>query len=743
MTVLFQFLRRHQSLILYAPTTRNLWTKVSSQLASGTDMTFGICDQLQEVVGPAPTGSGPMAGSPATRSKSHAAQQAQLLTHPGSKEAMGPHCLPLDLRRMEDGVSMLCGFMFLQDELFVYTDERFAATFMTREEVESKVGSLAVLPILLLAEIFHPDDLPDIYAAIGAYWFSRRSSTTSESGSSSSSSTNSSVSSAGSRESAASATGTPEASWICKCIDKANTEVTAFVRFRSFVAPAEGYPGAAMLSILPLKPSKYLADPDTKGSVRSGVSSRLQMRDTFGALPTALPEQDDEDLGDDLVGRRPSVDRMEGLGPGAGEGQDPESDDALFRPLRRGMTVLSDETSGPQAVPVAKQVSDPGVQHQDHACYSQPTIHISQLSSALRSTVGLSWGGEGTDRSGESFPSSQFSSHAQTQGGQSSSGLPQDGKSCGGYPASDDGRGGDMTDGVLPIAQLTKAQIFLLQEEGGVSGRDLPAAGDNSSYGDLASGREGQGGRRHQRKEQESRKHPDPRDGHTLPASGLTMDEEDTGSVVTDFEIYGSSPSPEPGQSLNTSSRGSARLQMQASSQGGHQTYFGRHEHMEKQNREEVQRLPMAPPSVSFAQAGELSSDRRASCAGLSILGGPAGKVEGSRGSLSHSKSNNDLDISCHGPADPNGYGGLQWTPAPLASLLGAKGLLEAGNGVGDHAISSVHANQGPAHQKRRTSRAGSRTVPANNGGDNTAGSAAIAGAKDEEAEPGFLARSL
>jgi hypothetical protein len=109
------------------------------------------------------------------------------------------------------------------------------------------------------------------------------------------------------------------------------------------------------------------------------------------------------------------------------------------------------------------------------------------------------------------------------------------------------------------------------------------------------------------------------------------------------------------------------------------------------------------------------------------------------RGDMSHSSSNTDLDISCHGPQDPNGYGGLQWTPAPLSSMLGGDGVL-----VGELKASTTsqtqappRGSQSPAKQKRRMSRAGSanaRPSPVNGGGR---------GVPPPEQEAGCSARSL
>jgi hypothetical protein len=129
-----------------------MWAKAGARFPSGVDITFGISEQVQEAVGPPPPASAPPATSPATRSKSHAAQIAKELTHPGSRDGMGTWCLPEELRKLDDGCSLLCGYMHMQDETLVYTDEKFAATFMGREEIATKVESLAVLPILLLAE---------------------------------------------------------------------------------------------------------------------------------------------------------------------------------------------------------------------------------------------------------------------------------------------------------------------------------------------------------------------------------------------------------------------------------------------------------------------------------------------------------------------------------------------------------------------------------------------------------------
>lgn len=129
-----------------------MWAKAAARFPAGVDVTFGISEQVQEAVGPPPAASAPPATSPATRSRSHAEERAKELKHPGSRDGMGTWCLPEELRRLDDGASLLCGYMHCQEETLVYTDEKFAATFMGREEVAAKVESLAVLPILLLAE---------------------------------------------------------------------------------------------------------------------------------------------------------------------------------------------------------------------------------------------------------------------------------------------------------------------------------------------------------------------------------------------------------------------------------------------------------------------------------------------------------------------------------------------------------------------------------------------------------------
>ena len=130
----------------FPPYRRNLWSNASTTI----DVTFGICEQIQEAVGP-PSVMLP-SQSPTTRSRSNTAQHAQTISPPGSKENMGVWCLPEELRKLDDGCSMVCAYMHANDELFVYTDNRFAATFMDREEMMAKVENAAVLPILLLAE---------------------------------------------------------------------------------------------------------------------------------------------------------------------------------------------------------------------------------------------------------------------------------------------------------------------------------------------------------------------------------------------------------------------------------------------------------------------------------------------------------------------------------------------------------------------------------------------------------------
>ncbi len=639
---------------------RNLWTKTSSQFAAGVDTTFGIVEQLQEVVGPAPTGSGPASCSPATRSKSHATQQAQMLSHPGSKDAMGLLCLPEELRQMDDGVAMLCGFMYLQDELFIYTNDRFASTFMAREELEDKVDSLAVLPILLLAEIFHPDDLPDVYAAIGSYWFRRRSG------------------GRGGDSSAAS-----EASWICKCIDKRNTEFTALVRYRSFASPTEGYPGAAMLSVLPLKQSKYLSDPDARVSLRMGTSSRMHLRDTLGALSTALPEHDDEELdldeGDDNDDDDDDDSRF----------LDAQSD-AMFRPLRRGMTVLSAEVGGPQAVPLSKQHSMPEPLHHHHL--TGGTSHHS-------------WSGQGTlERTGGA---SQYHHQQQQQQQQ----LPTSNRSdMSSMMDQELGTGAS----VVPTGQLTLAQLFLLQE-GSSSSTNTSATNKAPAH---------QSTQLHhplpQHREQE---HPQLR--HHVSPDGLAVEEEDSGSVGTDFELYGSSPSPEPA----LVSRSRQQLQQQ--------------QQQEEEEEEEQQDQSMPPPPhVAVPHLVRAVS-------GGAAFGSTGARTEDgdARETLSRSSSNTDLDMSCHGPADPNGYGGLQWTPAPLASLLGAaKGLLGGGSSSSSSSsrAAAVPRNQSPVKQKRRMSRnASTSRVPSKSGGSNNSNDTAAGGNVDPASIPGYLARSL
>lgn len=639
-------------------------------------MTFGICDQLQEVVGPAPTGSGPIACSPATRSKSQAAQQAQLLSHPGSKEGMGPWNLPDDLRKMDDGVSMLCGFMFIQDELFVFTDERFAATFMTREEVEGKVESFAVLPILLLAEIFHPDDLPDVYAAIGAHWFRRRpSSGVGVGGSNGSiSSMNSSSGSTSSRDSASPgpvSREVPEAAWICKCIDKRNTEITALVRFRSFAAPTEGYAGAAMLSILPLTRSKYIADPDVQTNMRSGVSSRHHLRDTFGALPTALPEHDDEDDDDEhhhLVLER----RGERVGA-SGHGQDllneeeddeifldAHGDDAMFRPLRRGMTVLSAETSGPQPVPLSKHASDPLPHHNEHHFHSQPqhtSSHLSSLSSMASHQTGVSWGGGriseclgNQNRSASQFYNTvqhqerpkreQEEPHQQHREEQQQHRLPGNNSLDG-----SSSHGGAM-DQDLPTVQLTQAQLFLLQGGTG-SGIGL--------FKDI----------------QQEQQHM----CNQISPDGVTAAEESAERVAT--ELYGSSPSPEPhllGHSRHSPTQRAQQQQQQQKRQQERQQEDQQQEqgHQQQQQQQQQQGMVLPLPHLPGMVPSLVRTVSSSAMLGARPTTISQGKDEGGRGgALSHSNSSTDLDMSCHGPADPNGYGGLHWTPAPLASFLG------------------------------------------------------------------------
>lgn len=151
-----------------------MWAKTAARFPPGVDITFGISEQVQEAVGPPPPASAPPATSPATRSKSHAAQLAKELTHPGSREGMGVWCLPEELRKLDDGCSMLAAFMHIKDETLVYTDEKFAATFMGREEIATKVENLAVLPILLLAEYVRPSTSLSAHPAArvdGDGWF--------------------------------------------------------------------------------------------------------------------------------------------------------------------------------------------------------------------------------------------------------------------------------------------------------------------------------------------------------------------------------------------------------------------------------------------------------------------------------------------------------------------------------------------------------------------------------------------
>ena len=685
-------------------------------------MTFGICEQLQEVVGPLPGGSsssGVAANSPATRSKSHAAQQAQMLSHPGTKEGMGTWCLPEELRKLDDGVSMLCGFMHMNDEFFAYTDERFSETFMSREEVINKVESFAVLPMLLLAEIFHPDDLPDVYAAVGSYWFRRRSPGMSE---------------------IDKRTVTPEASWICKCVDKRNREFLAMVRFRSFVAPTEGCPGAALLAIRPLQSSKYLCDPDEARSGgmggRSLASTRLHLRDTLGALPTALAEHEEEGLELEME-------------------EEEEDGDAMFRPLRRGMTVLSGESSGPQAVP-GKSPLHHAHHHHHQESYTHTHTHGYNNGGGNGGAPhqgGMSWSGHGlNERMGGVASASQF--HKTNSLGGSHHGMDQD--------ASGSSNHSNSGTSSLPTAQLTQAQLFLLQDGSSKSLHSQPSEPLNAAqllpqlskslYQQHHQHNHQLHHRTHTRththththdqdhdqdhEHEHDRPHPNqqhPQLRHHVSPDGLAVGEEDSGSVATDFELYGSSPSPEP--ALLSHSRSSPALRRVHSSSSSHQLSSS---------------LAASSSSVAVPQMVRAVSSSGA-LGGL--LGGGGGgishatngistvreeeKDQGMRGDMSHSSSNTDLDMSCHGPQDPNGYGGLQWTPAPLSSMLGGDGVLVEQPSTTSQPQAPPRGSQSPAKQKRRMSRVGSanaRSSPTNDGGG---------GVPPPEAEAGCLARSL
>lgn len=75
---------------------------------------------------------------------------------PNSNEPQGGaavyHCLPDFLRKLDDGVSLLVGFLHSRDEFYAFANERFANTFMPAEDLAAGFENHGVIPDLLLAQ---------------------------------------------------------------------------------------------------------------------------------------------------------------------------------------------------------------------------------------------------------------------------------------------------------------------------------------------------------------------------------------------------------------------------------------------------------------------------------------------------------------------------------------------------------------------------------------------------------------
>jgi hypothetical protein len=114
---------------------------------------MGLMTQLEEMAGPAttPSGTGRTRRATAMLTTSHSSTQLDQLAQTGMWENFGAWCLPEELRKLDDGVAMVCGYMFGQEELLAFTDEGFSRCFMGREELMAKFEGHAMLPALLFA----------------------------------------------------------------------------------------------------------------------------------------------------------------------------------------------------------------------------------------------------------------------------------------------------------------------------------------------------------------------------------------------------------------------------------------------------------------------------------------------------------------------------------------------------------------------------------------------------------------
>eukprot|EP00624_Nannochloropsis_granulata_P005168 evm.model.NODE_36432_length_17199_cov_28.734461.1 len=337
------------------------------------------------------------------------------------------------------------------------------------------------------------------------------------------------------------------------------------------------------------------------------------------------------------------------------------------------MTVLSAETSGPQPVPLAKHTPDPLPHHNEEHYHSHPhhiSSHLSGLNNTASHQTGVSWGGVGmSERLGNhNRGASQFYHKIQHQHQQEQEQEQQQQQQqqqqelqrhlSGNNSLDESSSHGGAMDQDLPTAQLTQAQLFLLQEgTGSGSGplNDIQQEQQQQSNGG-------------QQEQQQMR--------NQISPDGLEAAEESTESVAT--ELYGSSPSPEPHLLGHSRRSPPQRAQQQQQQQQKRQQERQQQEQQQEQEHHQQQQqqqqqgmvlplphLPGMVPSLVRAVSSSATLGARSSTIAR-------GKDEaGLRGGmLSRSSSNTDLDMSCHGPADPNGYGGLHWTPAPLASFL-------------------------------------------------------------------------
>lgn len=130
-----------------------MWRRINQRFT--VDVSVGLCEQVDQALGHLAMFP-PAAATPLYSSSSSAGGDA--LRHPGTGGTQHHPggavfgCLPDFLKKLDDGVSMLVGFVHSRDECHMFASERFAHTFLSSEELGSAFETAGVLPDLLLAQ---------------------------------------------------------------------------------------------------------------------------------------------------------------------------------------------------------------------------------------------------------------------------------------------------------------------------------------------------------------------------------------------------------------------------------------------------------------------------------------------------------------------------------------------------------------------------------------------------------------